>query len=65
MRKIKINTIWKEGDNIEERNGKAYRDFVSSFITAHNEVIKERYWENSNRKSKNWWTNELTFLKKK
>ena len=38
---------------------------MSSFITAHNEVIKERYWENSNRKSKNWWTNELTFLKKK
>jgi len=65
LRKIKINTIWKEGDNIEERVEKAYRDLVSSFITAHNEVIKERYRENINRNSKNWWTNELTFLKKK
>jgi hypothetical protein len=42
LRKIKINTIWKEGDYIEERVEKAYCDLVSSFINAHNEVIKER-----------------------
>ena len=40
--KIKINTIWKEGDDAEERIEQCYKNLCECFINAHNEIIKAR-----------------------
>ena len=42
IKKIKINTIWKEGEDPEERIEQCYNNLSSCFINTHNEIIKER-----------------------
>jgi hypothetical protein len=64
LRKLKINTVWKDGDNVEERIEKCYEDLISCFISAHKDIIKERYNDENMRGKNNWWTKELTELKR-
>ena len=47
IKKIKINTIWNEVEDPEERIEPCYNNLSSCFINTHNEIIKERYKEGS------------------
>ena len=62
LRDLRINNIIKENENYESKIDEYYMKLIDVFLTAHEELIKERY--NNTKTGNNWWTKEMSILKK-